>query len=95
PGNIRELEHMVEQAVALVQNGVIMPDDILPPAPSSTDRPPATGRALSGVVDTAERTAIESALREAGGSREKAAETLGISPTTLWRKMTRLGISFD
>ncbi len=95
PGNVRELEHMVEQAVALVQDGWIMPDDILPPTPSSTNPPPTTGRALSGVVDTAERNAIESALRDASGSREKAAETLGISPTTLWRKMTRLGISFD
>ncbi|MEO8798224.1 MAG: sigma-54 dependent transcriptional regulator, partial [Polyangiaceae bacterium] len=95
PGNVRELEHMVEQAVALVQDGWIMPDDILPPTPSSTNPPPTTGRALSGVVDSAERNAIESALRDASGSREKAAETLGISPTTLWRKMTRLGISFD
>ena len=46
-------------------------------------------------VDEAERQAVESALREHGGSRERAAEALDISPTTLWRKMTRLGISFD
>jgi two-component system response regulator HydG len=94
PGNIRELEHMVEQAVALVQNGVITADDLLPPPPNSDERPPA-GRVLAGVVDGAERAAIEAALREADRSREKAAELLGISPTTLWRKMTRLGISFD
>src|SRR5271170_799366 len=94
PGNIRELEHMIEQATALVQNGVITPDDLLAP----TSPPPETasgGRALSEVVDSAERGAIESALRECDGSREKAAELLGISPTTLWRKMTRLGITFD
>jgi len=95
PGNIRELEHMVEQAVALVQNGVITADDLLPPPPPSDERPPANGRVLAGVVDGAERAAIEAALREADRSREKAAELLGISPTTLWRKMTRLGISFD
>jgi len=34
------------------------------------------------------------ALR-AHGSREKVAEALDISPTTLWRKMTRLGVTFD
>ena len=45
--------------------------------------------------DGAERQAIESALRDCDGSRERAAELLGISPTTLWRKMTRLGISFE
>jgi two-component system response regulator HydG len=95
PGNIRELEHMIEQAVALVQNGVITIDDLL--APQSAPAPPATrsGRALADVVDTAERDAIETALRENDGSREKAAELLAISATTLWRKMTRLGITFE
>jgi len=53
------------------------------------------GRGLTAVVDQAERQAIEAALQEHDGNRERAAEMLGISPTTLWRKMTRLGISFD
>ena len=39
--------------------------------------------------------AIEAALRNADGSRERAAELLDISPTTLWRKMTRLGIAIE
>jgi len=96
PGNIRELEHMLEQAVALVQNGIITADDLLPP-PASAALPTTRGggRALADVVDGAERSAIEVALRESDGSREHAAEVLGISPTTLWRKMTRLGITFD
>ena len=52
---------------------------------------------LHGVacVDDAEREAVESALRACDGSRERAAEALDISPTTLWRKMTRLAISFE
>jgi two-component system response regulator HydG len=98
PGNVRELEHMIEQAVALVQNGVISSDDVLPPPASSPASSAATGsggRALADVVDSAERQAIEATLRESDGSRERAAELLGISPTTLWRKMTRLGITFD
>jgi two-component system response regulator HydG len=96
PGNIRELEHMIEQAVALVQNGVITADDVLPPPPSTPHVTAASGgRALADVVDAAERAAIENALRESEGSRERAAELLNISPTTLWRKMTRLGIVFD
>ena len=96
PGNIRELEHMLEQAVALVQNGIITADDLLPPPPSSQHASNAGGgRALSDVVDAAERSAIEGALREAEGSRERAADLLNISPTTLWRKMTRLGITFE
>jgi two-component system response regulator HydG len=97
PGNIRELEHMIEQAVALVQNGIITPDDLLPPPASQAPAGTSTGggRALADVVDSAERAAIEAALRESEGSRERAAEVLGISPTTLWRKMTRLGIVFE
>ena len=96
PGNIRELEHMIEQAVALVQNGVITVDDLLPPPSLQVQYATgAGGRSLADVVDGAERNAIEVALRESDGSRERAAEVLGISPTTLWRKMTRLGITFD
>jgi two-component system response regulator HydG len=96
PGNIRELEHMLEQAVALVQTGIITSDDLLPPAPSAPHGSAGIGgRALSDVVDAAERSAIEGALRESEGSRERAADLLNISPTTLWRKMTRLGITFE
>ncbi|CAN5236790.1 sigma-54 dependent transcriptional regulator [soil metagenome] len=95
PGNIRELEHMIEQAIALANGGVINANDLI--TPESMAKPAASSgkRSLSDVVDGAERQAIEAALREADGSREHAAEQLGISPTTLWRKMTRLGITFD
>ena len=93
PGNVRELEHMVEQAIALVQSGVATADDLLPSRPQ-TPVPTSGGRSLSEVVDSAERAAIETALRDSEGSREKAAELLSISPTTLWRKMSRLNITF-
>jgi two-component system response regulator HydG len=93
PGNIRELENMVEQAVALCSGGVITADDILPEGPKKSEK--STGRTLADIVDDAERVAVEAALRAADGSRERAAEALDISPTTLWRKMTRLGISFE
>jgi two-component system, NtrC family, response regulator HydG len=93
PGNIRELENMVEQAVALSGGGAITIDDVLPAA-MAPKRPTGGGRMLADVVDGAERQAIEGALRENEGSREKAAESLGISATTLWRKMTRLAITY-
>lgn len=94
PGNIRELENMIEQAVALAgPDGVIQRDD-LPLAPRSRPSTERTGKALADVVDAAEKSAIEGALRESDGSRERAAELLGISPTTLWRKMTRFNITF-
>lgn len=93
PGNVRELENMVEQAVALASGGLITLDDILPEAAKPDELPPS--RTLAGIVDDAERRAVVEALRTASGNRERAADALGISPTTLWRKMTRLGIVFD
>jgi two-component system, NtrC family, response regulator HydG len=93
PGNVRELENLVEQAVALCTNGVISVDDILPEEPRAAGAP--SGRTLADIVDEAQRQAIEIALRGSDGSRERAAELLDISPTTLWRKMTRLGIDIE
>jgi len=94
PGNVRELENLVEQAVALCTNGVIGVDDILPEEPRVAAGG-QTGRTLADIVDEAQRQAIEAALRSSDGSRENAAELLDISPTTLWRKMTRLGIAIE
>jgi two-component system response regulator HydG len=92
PGNVREVENMVEQSVALCSGGLVTSDDILPQMPKKSR---ATGRTLADIVDDAERDALQMALRACDGSRERAAEALDISPTTLWRKMTRLGISYE
>jgi two-component system, NtrC family, response regulator HydG len=94
PGNVRELENMVEQAVALAGgSGVITLDDLVPESHVSAEEP--SPRTLAGIVDEAERRALLEALKAASGNRERAAEVLGISPTTLWRKMTRLGVVYD
>jgi len=92
PGNVRELENLIEQGVALSGGGLVGLDEIQ----MRITRPESTnGRTLAEVVDVAEKQAIEDALRECDGSRERAAELLAISPTTLWRKMTRLGIVYE
>lgn len=93
PGNVRELENMVEQSVALCTGGVVRIDDILPQAPEHAAA--GQGRTLADIVDDAEREAVSAALRACEGSRERAAEALNISLTTLWRKMTRLGITYE
>ncbi len=96
PGNIRELENMVEQAVALAsQSGVIQIEDIAPQGLPEVPRDRPDDRTLASSVDAAERAAIENALRDCEGNRERAAEQLGLSMTTLWRKMKRLNIHWS
>jgi two-component system response regulator HydG len=95
PGNIRELENMIEQGVALAVDGRIRLDDIVPPEIQQRVTPTpgsVAGRRLTEVVDDAEREAIAKVLREVEGNKERAAEVLGLSGTTLWRKMKRLNI---
>ena len=96
PGNVRELENLVEQAVALSEGEVLTADEFLPAdrqhLGGSSQPPPGDGQTLAAVVEAAERAAIEAALSRASNNRERAADALRISPTTLWRKMTRLGI---
>jgi two-component system response regulator HydG len=95
PGNIRELENLIAQGVALGVDGVVRLDDVVPPELRMSGvsvQPGSAGRSLSDVVDRAEREAIENVLREVDGNKEKAADILGLSATTLWRKMKRLEV---
>jgi len=90
PGNVRELRNRVDRAVALATGEWIMPGDLFPEKAAS---PGGQGFApLSDVRDAAERRQIERALQETGGQVAKAADLLAVSRTTLWEKMTRLGI---
>jgi two-component system response regulator HydG len=93
PGNIRELENLIEQGVALAQDGQLHLSDIAPNsngnAGSAHER-----QSLADLVQEVERNAIIRALRQAEGNKERAAELLGLSPTTLWRKMKRLQLAW-
>jgi two-component system response regulator HydG len=89
PGNIRELENLIEQGVALALDGEVQLDDIVPPEMRQGGEPRQPRRCCTDVVDRAEREAIMNVLREVDGNKEKAAEVLGLSSTTLWRKMKR------
>jgi two-component system response regulator HydG len=94
-GNIRELENLIEQGVALAVDEIIRLDDVITPEMAIGNESPASGgapRQLQDIVDDAERVYIEKTLREVDGNKEKAAEKLGLSSTTLWRKMKRLNV---
>lgn len=91
PGNVRELRNRVDRAVALSTSEWIMPGDLFPEQSSKGGFQGFIP--LADVRDAAERRQIERALTETGGQIAKAAGLLAISRTTLWEKMTRLGIA--
>jgi two-component system response regulator HydG len=97
PGNVRELENLVEQAVALADGEVILPEHISLRTPRKTagaepDADDLATQSLDDMVALAERKAIEEAIARSNGSLEQVARDLGLSSTTLWRKMKRHNI---
>ncbi len=94
PGNIRELENLIEQGVALAQGGQIHLSDIIPNSNGNGGTLHPGRQSLADMVQELERDAIVRALRQAEGNKERAAEFLGLSPTTLWRKMKRLQLEW-
>jgi two-component system response regulator HydG len=94
PGNVRELENMIEQAASLSLGREISAADIHTEGPSVTPAPAGSHR-LSDVVEEAERRAIRDALARCEGDQGRVARELGVSTTTLWRRMKRLGLSAE
>ena len=90
PGNVRELENVIERAVVLTAGNSIKPDAFptrlreKPAEPLVQDRP-----APNPALEIIERAYIEHVLKAEGGNKTKAAEVLGIDPSTLYRKIKR------
>ncbi len=97
PGNVRELENIVERAFALCMGGVIMPADLqLMPAQSTEgeSKPSGTGKyPLTDYLDRIERDAILEALHQTHFNRTAAAKILGVTFRALRYRMERLSIT--
>ncbi|MGQ0799040.1 MAG: sigma-54-dependent transcriptional regulator [Pseudomarimonas sp.] len=107
PGNVRELENILERAVALSEAGVIQEADLrLPSGSPYADRRSAEPRvpsvamslqssnndALPDVIEQLEREAIQKALEECRYNKTKAAAKLGITFRAMRYKLKKLGI---
>jgi len=91
PGNVRELENVIEHAFVLCKTGLIEPHHLPPAIRGETGRQPARGG--SGMTLKAlEAMHIADALRRHDGNRTAAARELGINPSTLFRKIKSLDI---
>ncbi len=92
PGNVRELENAVEYAVNMEAGSVIRLES-LPPRFKRSEM--NRGHSLGAVVDQTQREAIVKALQQYGNDlsgKRQAAKHLGISETTLYRRLKALGI---
>jgi DNA-binding NtrC family response regulator len=89
PGNVRELEHAVERAVILAHGATVTARDL---APDIRDSRGLSGR-MTLNIRAHEGRLIAEALARSGGNRRRAAEALGISTVSLWRKIKALGLS--
>ena len=97
PGNIRELENLLERAIILANGGEEITVDHIP-----GDLTPTTGPRVSGAevssgsgeenLDTIERSAIMAALRANHGNVSRTAHRLGVSRNTLYRKIEKYNL---
>jgi len=92
PGNVRELENIIEHAFVLCRNSIIemkhLPQEIIE---VSIEVKPSPTEDIS-LLCAAERKTIEETLKKYSGIRAAAARVLGISTVTLWRKMKKFRI---
>ncbi len=104
PGNVRELRNVIERAAVLADgSSVLEPEDFTfdnvispdraPRTPTREDRPAPKGGSVFEEIAQAQVDRIKDALRQAGGSRSRAARILGIPRTTLNDRLRRLDIT--
>ncbi|MBN2753421.1 MAG: sigma-54-dependent Fis family transcriptional regulator [Candidatus Goldbacteria bacterium] len=90
PGNVRELENLIQRILVTCNNDVIEPEDLPYEIRSNTVKESGTG--FDNEVEAFEKKKICDALTKSGGNKSKAAEILGINRTTFLAKVKKLGI---
>jgi DNA-binding NtrC family response regulator len=87
PGNIRELEHVVERAILLAAGELVTAEDL-----ALRGRGEAGRKLEDMTLDEVERYLIERALAQHGGNVSEAARALGLSRSALYRRLQSLGV---
>jgi len=99
PGNIRELENLIERLVIMKGGGTLIVADLPPsfrapprentPIQSAMPELPEDGTDLRAILEAVEDRMIAEALERTGGNKNRAAELLGLNRTTLVEKLRR------
>jgi len=106
PGNIRELENLIERSVALSTTNILLPDSLAISVHKRTWKEEekkedekhddldavADGISLDAILEKVERAYIEKAMECANGNKKEAARLLGIAYRSLWHRLEKLGI---
>lgn len=101
PGNVRELENVLERALALCDGSTITADDLLLDQDASSPASPAgaaledEGLPLPDYLEHIEKTAILNALEKTQHNKTAAAKLLGVSFRTFRYRLSKLGLSKD
>jgi DNA-binding NtrC family response regulator len=97
PGNVRQLENVIERAVVLCQEESISPElfpqEVLATPAEAAPQLPPDGLDLKGAVNGYTRALIETSLARCGGVQRRAAQMLRVSPSTLNEMIRRLKIA--
>ena len=103
PGNIRELENLMERSVALSSTNIILPDSLaisfhkqrwiegISDKRFDLDEV-KNGVSLDQILEEIERAYLKKALECSNGNKQKAAELLGLRYHTFWRRLEKMGI---
>jgi two-component system, NtrC family, response regulator AtoC len=92
PGNVRELRNCIESMVVLSKNSILGEEGIPIQIRRGQTDIPVLSEPDSFSVKTMEKELIRSAITKASGNKKNAAELLGISRRTLYRKMEKYGL---
>jgi two-component system response regulator HydG len=89
PGNVRELQHAIERSVIMCESNELLPPDFFFTTESNKDE---TFVLNNYNLENVEKTVIQKVLREQDGNITKAAKELGLTRTSLYRRMEKYGL---
>jgi len=92
PGNVRQLEHVIQRAVAIARSPELQPDDLPEEVAAPPSPPPAPEGTVAAARERADREMLVATLSRHAGEIGAAARELQISRTTMWRLMKKYGL---
>jgi transcriptional regulator with PAS, ATPase and Fis domain len=93
PGNVRQLEHMIQRAVAIAQTPELRPEDLPEEVLAPHVEPAAPEGTVAAARERADKETIAATLARHHGEIGAAARELQVSRTTMWRLMKKYGIA--